>query len=78
MKMLATRVYLYLRKAQPWLVAQGAFLLLNILKLFPAIGAIEFADRVARWVGPKIRRHALMMRNLANAFLKSHQRNWLL
>lgn len=68
MKMLATRLYLSLRRAQPWIVAQGAFLLLNILKLFPAIGAIEFADKVARRIGPKTSRQGLMMRNLANAF----------
>ena len=68
MKMFATRLYLSLRRAKPWLVAQGAFLLLNILKLFPAIGAIEFADKVARWVGPKTSRQGLMMRNLRNAF----------
>jgi Kdo2-lipid IVA lauroyltransferase/acyltransferase len=68
MKMLVTRLVLFVKKAQPWLVAQAAFLLLTIVKIFPAIPVIEFADRLARRIGPKTSRQRLMMRNLANAF----------
>ena len=68
MKMLVTRLVLALRNTKDWLVAQFAFGLLNILKLLPADGAINFADRVARWVGPKTRRHKLTLTNLRNAY----------
>jgi KDO2-lipid IV(A) lauroyltransferase len=68
MKMLVTRLVLFVKKAQPWLVAQAAFLLLNVVKIFPAVPVIEFADRLARRIGPKTSRQRLMMRNLANAF----------
>jgi KDO2-lipid IV(A) lauroyltransferase len=57
-----------LRRFQQWLVAQAAFGVLNLLKLFPADAAIDFADRAARWVGPKLSRHRLMLTNLRNAY----------
>lgn len=66
--MLLTRLVLALRKAEQWLVAQFAFGLLNLLKLLPADRAIDFADRFARWIGPKTRRHTLTLTNLRNAF----------
>jgi Kdo2-lipid IVA lauroyltransferase/acyltransferase len=68
MRLLITRLVLALRNFWQWLVAQGVFLLLNALKLFPADGALNFLDRVMRWIGPKTRRHGLMMANLRNAF----------
>lgn len=68
MKMVITRIVLSLRNFQQWLVAQATFGLLNVLKLLPADPAIHFADRVARFVGPKMWRHKLMMINLRNAF----------
>jgi len=49
-------------------VAQAVFGILNILKLFPADSAIGFADRAARWVGPRFARHRLMLTNLRNAY----------
>lgn len=68
MRRFITRVVLALRNFEQWLIAQLVFGLLNVLKLFPADGAMNFADRVARFIGPKTRRHALMMTNLRNAF----------
>ena len=68
MKMVITRIVLALRNFQQWLVAQLTFGLLNALKIFPADPAIRFADRIARFVGPKLWRHKLMMTNLRNAF----------
>ncbi len=66
--MLITRLVLAARKARQWLLAQVAFVPLQILKLFPADAAINFADRFARFVGPKTSRHKLMLTNLRNAF----------
>ncbi len=66
--MIVTRLVLALRNFKQWLVAQFAFGLLNLLKLLPADGAINFADRVARWVGPKTRRHKLTLTTLRNAY----------
>ncbi|MFB2551707.1 lipid A biosynthesis lauroyl acyltransferase [Ensifer soli] len=66
--MLATKAVLAGIRARQWLIAQLAFLPLSILKLFPADAAIGFADRFARWVGPKTRRHRLTLVNLRNAF----------
>lgn len=68
MKMVITRIVLALRNFQQWLVAQVTFGLLNALKIFPADPAIRFADRIARFIGPKLWRHKLMMTNLRNAF----------
>jgi KDO2-lipid IV(A) lauroyltransferase len=66
--MLVTRLVLALRNTQQWLVAQFAFGLLNLLKLLPADRAVNFADRAARWIGPKTSRHTLTLTNLRNAF----------
>ncbi|MCO5149682.1 MULTISPECIES: lipid A biosynthesis lauroyl acyltransferase [unclassified Shinella] len=66
--MIVTRLVLALRKFKQWSVAQLVFGLLSLLKLLPADGAINFADRVARWIGPKTKRHTLTLTNLRNAF----------
>jgi KDO2-lipid IV(A) lauroyltransferase len=66
--MVLTRIVLTLRRFQQWLVAQLTFGLLNALKIFPADPAIRFADRAARFIGPKLWRHKLMLTNLRNAF----------
>ncbi|NSY18179.1 lipid A biosynthesis lauroyl acyltransferase [Neorhizobium sp. AL 9.2.2] len=68
MKMVITRIVLKLIHFRQWLVAQLTFGLLNFLKIFPADPAIRFADRFARYIGPKFWRHKLMMTNLRNAF----------
>ncbi len=66
--MVITRLVLGFRSFRQWLVAQLAFGFLNILKLLPADTAINFADRLTRAIGPRLRRHKLMLRNLRNAF----------
>ncbi len=68
LRRIITRLVLAFRRFPQWLVAQLAFVPLNILKLFPADGAMNFADRFARRIGPKTRRHGLMLTNLRNAF----------
>ena len=66
--MVITRFVLALRRFQQWLVAQVAFSFLNLLKLLQADPAIRFADWLVRKIGPRTRRHRLMLVNLANAF----------
>ncbi|XEN31171.1 Kdo2-lipid IVA lauroyltransferase/acyltransferase [Ensifer sp. WSM1721] len=68
MRMLITRLVLAADRFRQWVIAQFVILLLTVLKLFPADRAINFMDRVARWVGPKTRRHTLTLINLRNAF----------
>ena len=51
MKLFITRIVLALRHFQQWLVAQLMFGFLNFLKLFPADGAMRFADWLTRRVG---------------------------
>ncbi|WP_034885076.1 lipid A biosynthesis lauroyl acyltransferase [Ensifer aridi] len=66
--MLITRLVLAADRFRQWVIAQFVILLLTVLKLFPADGAINFMDRIARWIGPKTRRHTLTLTNLRNAF----------
>ncbi|MGO4439915.1 lipid A biosynthesis lauroyl acyltransferase [Rhizobium sp. RAF56] len=68
MKLVITRLVLSLIHFRQWLVAQVAFAFLNFLKLFPADAAINFADRLTRLIGPRTRRHKLMLTNLRNGF----------
>jgi KDO2-lipid IV(A) lauroyltransferase len=67
-RMLITRLVLAADRFRQWSIAQFVLLLLTILKLFPADMAINFMDRVARWIGPKTGRHKLTLINLRNAF----------
>ncbi|ANM10965.1 MULTISPECIES: lipid A biosynthesis lauroyl acyltransferase [unclassified Rhizobium] len=73
MKLFITRIVLALRHFQQWLVAQVMFGFLNVLKLFPADGAIRFADRMMRRLGRPTRRHRLMLVNLRNAFPEKNE-----
>ncbi|SMC82664.1 lipid A biosynthesis lauroyl acyltransferase [Rhizobium sp. RU36D] len=68
MELFITRIVLALRKFQQWSVAQLAFGFLNLLKIFPADAAINFADGLMRRIGPRTRRHRLMLTNLRNAY----------
>lgn len=68
MKLFVTRIVLAVRHFQQWLVAQLAFGFLTVLKILPADPAINFADWLMRKVGPRTRRHRLMLTNLRNAF----------
>jgi len=63
-KLFITRIVLALRHSQQWLVAQLMFGFLNFLKLFPADGAMRFADWLTRRVGKRLKRHKLMLYNL--------------
>lgn len=68
MKGLALRIGANLRKAWPWLLAKLVLAGLMLLKLLPADFALNLIDRVARWLGPKQKRHRLMLYNLKRAF----------
>lgn len=68
MRLLITRLVLAADHFRQWLIAQFVLLLLTVLKLLPPDTAIDFMDRVARWIGPKTRRHKLTLTNLRNAF----------
>ncbi|CDM57791.1 MULTISPECIES: lipid A biosynthesis lauroyl acyltransferase [Rhizobium] len=68
MKLFITRIVLALDHFRQWLIAQTMFGFLNVLKLFPADGAINFADWLTRKLGPRMKRHRLMLANLRNAF----------
>ncbi|GAA3105343.1 lipid A biosynthesis lauroyl acyltransferase [Rhizobium viscosum] len=68
MKLFITRIVLALRRFQQWLVAQLMFGFLNFLKLFPADGAMRFADWMTRQIGKRLKRHKLMLYNLRRAF----------
>lgn len=68
MKLFITRIVLALRRFQQWLVAQLMFGFLNFLKLFPADGAMRFADWMTRQIGRRLKRHKLMLYNLRRAF----------
>jgi Kdo2-lipid IVA lauroyltransferase/acyltransferase len=68
MNRLLLRAGAILRKGWPWLVAQSVFLGLSLLKLFPANASINMMERLARLIGPKLRRHKLMLYNLKRAF----------
>ncbi|HXV31836.1 MAG TPA: lipid A biosynthesis lauroyl acyltransferase [Sinorhizobium sp.] len=66
--MLITRLVLATDHFRQWVIAQLVLLLLSVLKLLPPDAAINFMDRVARWIGPKTFRHKLTLTNLRNAF----------
>lgn len=68
MRILITRLVLAADRFRQWAIAQFVLLLLSVLKLLPPDAAINFMDRVARWIGPKTRRHRLTLTNLRNAF----------
>ena len=68
MKLFITRIVLKLEHFRQWLIAQVMFGFLNFLKIFPADGAIRFADWLTRKIGPRTPRHKLMLVNLRNAY----------
>ncbi len=67
------RLVMETRKRQQLLWAYLVFLFMALLKLLPARGAMNFMDRLARFLGPKIKRHRLMMVNLRRAFPEKSQ-----
>ncbi len=62
------RLSLTLRQANYWLTAQAALAAMRLLRLLPPDTAIDFADRVARRLGPLFGRHRVALDNLRKAF----------
>ncbi|RUZ57134.1 lipid A biosynthesis lauroyl acyltransferase, partial [Mesorhizobium sp. M7A.F.Ca.US.003.02.2.1] len=57
-----------LRQLNYWLVARAAMMIISVLRLLPADSALNFADRVARLVGPRVGRHQVAVDNLRKAY----------
>lgn len=55
-------------KVRDWIVAQFVFGLLKLIRLIPIKKAGSMFESFARWLGPKIWRHKVVMENLAIAF----------
>lgn len=62
------RILQSLIAARDWLAAQSIFLLMKLVRLVPVDTAGRLFERFARWMGPKIWRHKVVMDNLAIAF----------
>jgi KDO2-lipid IV(A) lauroyltransferase len=57
-----------LKQVEYWLVARVALGLLWLLRRLPADSALNFADRVARKLGPLVGRHRVALDNLRQAY----------
>jgi KDO2-lipid IV(A) lauroyltransferase len=68
MRPLLFRLANWLKVANYWLVAQFAIGFLSILRLVSPDRALNFAERLGRWVGPKVGRHRVAVDNLRKAF----------
>ena len=62
------RVAQFLIGIRDWIVAQLISLFLWLIRLIPLKYAARMFERIARWLGPKIWRHKVVMDNLAIAF----------
>jgi len=62
------RILKSLVASRDWLAAQSIFLLMKLVRLIPVDTAGRLFERLARWMGPKIWRHKVVMENLAIAF----------
>jgi KDO2-lipid IV(A) lauroyltransferase len=62
------RFLLFLTGIRNWIVAQLISLTLWIIRLIPLKHAAKMFESFARWLGPKIWRHKVVMDNLAIAF----------
>jgi len=62
------RILKSLVATRDWLAAQSIFLLMKLVRLIPVDTAGRLFERLARWMGPKIWRHKVVMENLAIAF----------
>ncbi|NNK98762.1 MAG: lipid A biosynthesis lauroyl acyltransferase [Xanthomonadales bacterium] len=58
----------FILAVRDWFSAQFVFLSLKMLRLIPMERAARLFERFARWLGPKIWRHRIVMDNLALAF----------
>ena len=65
---LIARTLRFLKQAEYWLTAQAALAALWLLRLLPPDRALDFADRVARRIGPWFGRHRVALDNLRNAY----------
>ena len=54
--------------ANYWLIAQAAMGAMAMLRLLPMNAALDFADRVARTLGPLFGRHRVALDNLRKAY----------
>ncbi|WP_274628546.1 lipid A biosynthesis lauroyl acyltransferase [Arvimicrobium flavum] len=68
MRRLLVRLGQWLKLANYWVIAQFAIGVLSLLRRVPPDKALDFADRAARWVGPKVGRHRVALDNLRQAF----------
>ncbi|OLP61486.1 lipid A biosynthesis lauroyl acyltransferase [Xaviernesmea oryzae] len=68
LRQILTRLVLGARRAREWTIAQLTFLPLILMKLLPADTALNLMDRLARTIGPRLKRHRLVMTNLRMAF----------
>ncbi|TIX41044.1 MAG: lipid A biosynthesis lauroyl acyltransferase [Mesorhizobium sp.] len=57
-----------LRQMEHWLVARLAMAMISLLRLLPPDKALNFADRVARRIGPLVGRHRVAVNNLRLAY----------
>jgi KDO2-lipid IV(A) lauroyltransferase len=57
-----------LKTAEHWTTAQLSMAILWGLRKLPADKALDFADRVARRIGPKVSRHKVAVDNLRHAY----------
>lgn len=57
-----------LRQMEHWLIARLAMAMISLLRLLPPDRALNFADRVARRVGPLVGRHRVAVSNLRLAY----------
>ena len=62
------RFLLFLTGIRDWFVAKLISLTLWIIRLIPLKYAARMFESFARWLGPKIWRHKVVMDNLAIAF----------
>lgn len=62
------RVLKFLIGIRDWILAQFVFLLLKLLGLIPINTTARILEGFARWLGPKLKRHKVVMSNLEIAF----------
>lgn len=68
MKRLLRKYGRKLQTIEHWLTAQIAMAALSLLRRLPPDRALDFAERVARMIGPKVGRHKLAVNNLRMAY----------
>ncbi|TIR34080.1 MAG: lipid A biosynthesis lauroyl acyltransferase [Mesorhizobium sp.] len=63
-----------LRQFNYWLLARVAMTIIWLLRLLPVDSALNFADRAARRIGPRVGRHNVAIANLRNAYPEKSDR----